>query len=179
MRVGSVSTVTLSPLSSVTVTGNVAPAGSASVAAVVDTGAEVMVVCSALTEVSELAAPASPEPQPAKASEPASKIAMSRVTSRRVVGTTGRRLQGSERCPVAVRHGVRCPFMRTPFDSTHHMGMARKMVGAGWLLPGRTTPWSNRVGAPLHRSGVRFLRGKRLLLLYSRYLTPGTTRSIS
>jgi hypothetical protein len=48
----------------------------------------------------------------------------------------------------------------------------RKMVESRLATPRPDHDWSNRVGAPRHQGGVRSLRGKRLLLLHSRYLTP-------
>jgi len=178
MRCGSALMVTVVPLSSVTVTGNVPSAGAASVEAVVGTtvvvAAAAVVATAATVEVLDSAG-AALSPQPANTSEPAASRASSTRTSGIGLQEWRRRREGGRSGPAGVRRGVGCPVMRTPFGSTYG-SLARKMVESRLATPRPDHDLVEPSRRPATSGRSRSLRGKRLLLLYSRYLTPGCSR---
>ena len=147
IRMGLAGMVTLVPLSSVTVAGKVLLGRGGSVAAVV-------VVSS-----------------PASDPHPAESAAASSTAARQDEEQQGRASSRGATSHADLRRWRRASVHTDSFRFDLWSRPAR-WWRAGWLLPGRTMPGRTESAPRDSRGGVRSLRGERLLLLCSRYLTP-------
>ncbi len=180
MRTGLVSMVTVTPSSSVIVTGN-APSDACDVAEVVVSPEAVVVAVSAGAAVESVVADAVvvvvlPSPPHPAARRPAltSSARASRTASGEKRDTTlpQKRQSWPRRRTAWLRMSGHCGLLSV----RHLWSRPARWWRAGWLLPGRTTvvepSWR-----PTTQGRSRSLHGKRLLLLRSRYLAPGTRRA--